>query len=62
MIPTRKDQRRQPPFDREAYRERDKVERLINRLKQLRRIATRYKKRATNYLAMVSIGMLMLWL
>ena len=62
VIPTRKDQRRQPSFDREAYRERNKVERLINRLKQFRRIATRYEKRATNYLAVVTLGMIMLWL
>ena len=62
VIPTRKDQRSQPNFDREAYRERNKVERLINRLKQFRRIATRYEKRAANYLAMVNIGMIMLWL
>jgi transposase len=62
VIPTRKDQRPQPNFDREAYRERNKVERLINRLKQFRRIATRYEKRAANYLAMVNIGMIMLWL
>ena len=62
VIPTRKDQRSQPNFDRKAYRERNKVERLINRLKQFRRIATRYEKRAANYLAMVNIGMIMLWL
>ena len=36
--------------------------RLINRLKQFHRIATRYEKRAANYLAMVHIGMLLLWL
>jgi transposase len=29
---------------------------------QLSRIATRYEKRATNYLAMVTLGMTMLWL
>src|SRR4029453_882906 len=60
--PAPQDQRPQPNFDREAYRERNKVERLINRLKQFRRIATRYEKRAANYLAMVNIGMIMLWL
>jgi transposase len=38
------------------------VERLINRLKQFRRIATRYEKRAENYLAMIHIGMVLLWL
>lgn len=62
VIPTRKDQPRQPDFDKAAYRKRNKVERLINRLKQYRRIATRYEKRATNYLAMVTLGMTMLWL
>ncbi|TXM64088.1 transposase, partial [Methylobacterium sp. WL69] len=32
------------------------------RLKQYRRIATRYEKRAANDLAMVTLGMTMLWL
>lgn len=62
VIPSKRDQRRQPGFDREAYRRRNRVERLINRLKQFRRIATRYEKRAANYLAMVNIGMIRLWL
>lgn len=62
VIPTRKDQPRQLDFDKAAYRERNKVERLIGRLKQYRRIATRYEKRAANYLAMVTLGMTMLWL
>jgi transposase len=62
VIPTRKDQPRQRNFDRAAYRLRNKVERLINRLKQARRIATRYEKRGDNYLAMVHIGMILLWL
>ena len=61
VIPTQENERRRP-FDRDAYRERNKVERLINRLKQFRRIATRYEKRATNYLAMVTLAMIMLWL
>jgi transposase len=38
------------------------VERLINRLKQFRRVATRYEKRARNYLAMVTIRAILLWL
>jgi transposase len=62
VIPTRKDQPRQRNFDRAAYRLRNKVERLINRLKQAQRIATRYEKRGDNYLAMVHIGMILLWL
>ncbi len=62
VIPTKSDQPRQPDFDRAAYRLRNRVERLINRLKQARRIATRYEKRALNYLAMIHIGMILLWL
>jgi transposase len=62
VIPSKSNQRRQPNFNRAAYRRRNLVERLINRLKQFRRIATRYEKRAANYLAMVHIGMLLLWL
>ena len=62
VIPSKSDQRRRPDFDRAAYRRRNRVERLINRLKQFRRIATRYEKRAANYLAMVTIGMILLWL
>jgi transposase len=38
------------------------VERLFNRLKQFRRIATRYEKRAQNYLAMLHVAAIMLWL
>ena len=62
VIPNKSNQRRQPDFDRAAYRRRNQVERLINRLKQFRRIATRYEKRAANYLAMIHIGMLQQWL
>lgn len=62
VIPTKKDQPRRPDFDRDAYRERNRVERLINRLKQFRRIATRYERRAANYLAMLTIAMILLWL
>ena len=50
------------PFDRAVYRTRNRVERLINRLKQFRRLATRYEKRAENYLAMWIIAATLLWL
>ena len=62
VIPSKRNQKRQRRFDRAAYRERNRIERLINRLKQFRRIATRYEKRAVNYLAMLTIGMILLWL
>lgn len=73
LIPERKDQRKQRQqkgrrggrpcrFIAVEYRKRNVVERLINRLKQWRRIATRYEKRAANYEAMALIGCIMLWL
>lgn len=61
-IAHRSNEKRTEPFDRLAYRERNRVERLINRLKQFRRVATRYEKRAANYLAMVFIASILLWL
>ncbi len=42
-----------PAFDRELYKERNQVERLIGRLKRYRRIGTRYEQTARNYLSMV---------
>ena len=62
VIPTKNNERRQPNFDREAYRKRNLVERMINRLKQFRRIATRYEKRASNYLGMICVAAILLWL
>ena len=50
VIPTQRKEPRRPGFDREAYRERNRVERLINRLKQFRRIATRYEMTASHRL------------
>ncbi|XGW00709.1 MAG: transposase (plasmid) [Leptolyngbya sp. BL-A-14] len=49
-------------FDRQRYRQRNRIERAFNRLKQFRRIATRYEKRADNYLAMLTIAAISLWL
>jgi transposase len=73
LIPERKDQRaararkglrggRPPYFDAGAYQRRSWVERCINRLKQWRRGATRYEKRAESYLAMVTLAAIMIWL
>jgi transposase len=62
VIPTRKGERRNGRFDKVAYRGRNEVERLINRLKQHRAIATRYEKLAAHYEALVIIGCILLWL
>ena len=61
VIPRQKRERR-TRFDRSAYRQRNRVERLVNRLKGFRRIATRYEKRAVNYLGMLTVAATVLWL
>ncbi len=62
VIPSKSNQRRQPHFDRAAYRRRNLIERLINKLKHCRRVATRYEKRAENYAAMWILAAITLWL
>ncbi len=55
--------REQPlPLDRELYRLRNRVERLVNRLEQFRAVATRYDKTAASYLAFVQLAASRLWL
>ncbi len=61
-IPRTTNERRTGPFDRALYRLRNRVERLINRFKQCQRLATRYEKRAENYLGMWVIAAILLWL
>jgi transposase len=43
-------------YDAVRYKERNKIERLFNRLKQFRRVATRYDKLAKTFLAFVQIA------
>jgi transposase len=61
-IPRRGNEHRGGPFDRGEYRGRERVERLINRGKQFRSLATRYDKRAESYRALWVIAMIILWL
>ena len=60
VIPYRSNQRRHGPdtFDREAYRERNIVERCVGWLKECRRIATRYEKLAVNFLTMLKVAII----
>ncbi len=62
VIPSKKNRKEQRVIDAELYKDRNKVERFIGRIKQYRRIATRYEKTARNYLAMLHVVSSMVWL
>lgn len=62
VIPVQGTRRRPRPLDRAAYRHRNAVERLIGRLKQFRRLATRYDKTASSYLGFVHFIGALMWL
>src|SRR5229473_988643 len=49
-------------FSPYLYRARNRIERFFNRIKQCRRVATRYDKLAANCLAFVQLASLRLWL
>ncbi len=56
VIPPRRNRNEERSYDKEAYKGRNVVERLINVMKQCRRVATRYEKTARNFLAMVHLA------
>jgi putative transposase len=62
VIPPKKNRTQQREIDRELYKDRNKVERFIGRIKHYRRVATRYEKTARNYLAMLHLVSAMVWL
>ena len=49
-------------FSPYLYRARNQVERVFNRIKQCRRVATPYDRLAANYLAFVQLASIRLWL
>ena len=61
VIPNNPTRRRHHPFDRQAYRMRNVIERTFGRLKDWRRIATRYDKLAQNYSAAVAIAAIVIY-
>ena len=62
VIPPRSNRKVPRTYDAHLYRERNQVERLFARLKECRRVATRYEKTARNYLAFCQIASVMVLL
>lgn len=49
-------------YDFETYKARNMIERCLSKLKHFRRIATRYDRRAVNFLSFIQIAAAMLWM
>jgi transposase len=56
VIPPRKHRKIQRPYDRVVYKARNTIERLFSRLKQFRRIATRYDKLKSHFVSFISLA------
>lgn len=56
VIPPLRHRREQIPYNKATYAKRNVIERLFCRLKDWRRIATRYDRKIENYLAAVTIA------
>ena len=61
VIPPRVNRKAQRKYDAVLYKERNKIERTFSKLKQLRRIATRYERNSQNYLSLLHLAALLLW-
>lgn len=62
VIPPRSTRREQRAYDRHVYKDRNLVERFFNRLKQFRRIATRYEKLASTFTSLLNMVCAYIWL
>lgn len=48
-------------YDKEIYKERNLVERLFQKLKEYRRVATRCERLAVNYMTILSLASMLIW-
>jgi transposase len=61
VIPNRSNRRQPFTFNKRLYKFRWRIEGVFNRLKDFRRIATRYDRLARNYLASVCLAATLVW-
>jgi putative transposase len=62
VIPPKRDRKIQRTYDAELYKERNHIERFFNKLKQFRRVATRYDKLLENFMGFVKLAAIAIWL
>ena len=62
VIPPKRNRKVQRPYDDELYKERNRIERFFSKLKQFRRVATRYDKLLANFMGFVKLAAIAIWL
>jgi transposase len=62
VIPNNPSRASKHPFDKDLYAQRHLVECCFSRLKQFRRVATRFEKTARNHLAVLHLAATLLWM
>jgi putative transposase len=62
VIPPKRNRKDQRPYDAELYKERNIIERFFSKLKQFRRVATRYDKLLANFMGFVKLAAIAIWL
>lgn len=61
VIPPKSNRKLQRPYNQQLYRERNLIERAVNKLKAWRRIATRYDRRSAYFLAALQLVAAITW-
>jgi transposase len=62
VIPSTRSRSTPIPHDRVIYRYRNRIERCFNRLKNFRRFATRYDRRAIHFLGFIHLAAAIIWM
>jgi len=62
VIPPKANRKEPIACDFRAYKDRNRVERMFNKLKQFRRITTRYDKTAVSFLGFLALAAAKLWI
>lgn len=62
VIPPKRNRKDQRQYDADLYKERNIIERFFSKLKQFRRVATRYDKLLVNFMGFVKLAAIAIWL
>ncbi len=62
VIPPKRNRKDQRTYDADLYKERNLIERFFSKLKQFRRVATRYDKLIANFMGFVKLAAIAIWL